>query len=321
MKGRKLTVIKGGLNQEKPWSRRWRRLQRLGFGLGLSLLALILVGSAGSFVVRALVSQEIIRLTALDSQIPFEGILLKHEQEVLAPVNGNFVPSVETGTRVRVGQQLGVLQTATGDFPILSQAAGIFIYRLDGLEQDFPRRDTIDLELLAAAQWVLANPKAFQAVTTVEADKPLAVIVNNSYIQLLGRLKTRPSGNANILSFESNGRTLEHLGQVKNALEYNGNTWLLWDIGDLPDELSLGRIVSGSVWTRRDEAARLPAGALVWKNNRPGVLLQTPQGRRFQEAEVLLNHQGEVWLGGLQEGQRVLVFAWGSGILKWWWLR
>jgi hypothetical protein len=321
MKGRKLTVIKGGLNQEKPWSRRRRRLQRLSFCLGLTLLALILVGSAGSFVIRARVSQEIIRLTTLDSQIPFVGILLKHEQEVLAPVAGTFIPIIDSGARVRVGQQLGVLQTATGDISITSEAAGIFISRLDGLEQDFPRRETIDLELLAAAQWVLANPKAFQAVTTVETEKPLAVILNNSYIQLLGRLRTRPSGSVNILSFVSNGRTLEHQAQVKNALEYSGSTWLLWEIGDLPDELSLGRIVSGSVWTRRDEAARLPAGALVWKNNRPGVLLQTRQGRIFQEVEVLHSQEGEVWLGGLQEGQQILVFAWGTGILKWWWLR
>jgi len=306
----KLKVVQGG-------RKRGNKLWRAAFAVGMAALALFLLWNSMGYLALWAADVTVVTKTTIASSTPVQCFVLRNEHLLRAPGNGKYIPLVNNGARVRVGQDVGRIEGQGGTILIQAPVAGLIFYELDGFEGHFPP-DSLDLALVESVTKYMDLSPESKKLSQVGTGDAVGVIVGNTGFQLLTSLNVHYHGKRLKINAEDGGT---YTIIPREVIQVQGQFWVLWDVISLSESLGMKRVFSAQLVTDEQEAVLVPAKALCIKDGEQGVLVLFRGKPVFNKVTVLLNQGDQVGVNGLAHGQRVLTLPWWANFVKRWWLR
>lgn len=307
----KLKVVQGG---RKRGNKLWRRL----FAAGIAVLALFLLWNSLGYLALWTADVTVATYTEIVSSVPAQCFVLHNEHLLRSPGKGQYIPLIENGVRVRVGQEIARIEGDAGNLLLQAPVAGLVIHDLDGFEEDFSRRAKLDLALVESITRYFDKSPQVKVVSQVNAGDLVGVIIENNGFKLV-----------TALNFHSQGQKLKLKtgdGSVytivpREVIQVKEKFWILWDVASLSDSLGMQRFFSAELITRELEAVLVPAKAIHNKDGEKGVIVLYRGKPVFNPVEIVCTQGKEVGVKGLVHGQRVLSLPWWARLAKRWWLK
>jgi len=253
---------------------------------------------------------------------PIQCIVARNEKVILSPADGNYIPLVDDGTKVRVGQTFAQVEGLGGIVELQAEVAGLVRHGGDGMEGMVPINITLDDQMAKVLADALKKPPVSKVLPAVEG-QPVAVIIENvSGYQLLTGLNFHSPGKRRTLKVElENGQKLNISISPQKALQSDNLFWVLWNVPSLPDTLGLNRVFDADIVTSQQQLVLVPHSALYVKDGQAGVFVLYRSKPVFNPVEVFLpeSEVGMMGVSGLANGQNVLSLPrWASFAMRWW---
>lgn len=299
---------------------RHRLALRIVAGLFLFLAAVAAVGGishwAWTKLARARVKVEMARLGVLEETTALEAVVLCSENIITAPAEGRFYPLVAEGEKVRKGQRIGSMLghvgngSAGGVVPVFSPANGVFCMHLDGLEGMLDRSGWERWDLF---ELVAANEKEgkHEASGWVPQGAPIARVVDNLENTLLAievPIATEESWQGSQFELWVKVRgdgSYERAVQV-DQIKTGEKVRVLLTLGSFCEELLHERRVKLPAAAKRWKGIVMPEECLIKRGEEDGVYVIRKGKAVWKPVEVKTCFQGQVVLGGLEEGELVV---------------
>lgn len=311
MRATKLKVVQGG-------RKRGNKLWRSFFAVGMVAMALFLLWNSLGYLALWAADVTVVTKTTITSSTPVDCFVLRKEFLLRSPGNGKYIPLVDNGERVRVGQDIGRIEGQGGKILVQAPVAGLLLHKVDGFEGHFSSGSSLDLALVeSVTKYMDMSPDA-KGVSQVGTGDVVGVIVGNTGYQLLTALNFHSQGQRLKINAEDG---LTYTIIPREVIQSESKFWVLWDVTSLSDTLGMKRAFPAQLVTNEQEAVLVPVKALCTKNGKQGVLVLFRGEPVFNEVTVLLNQEDEVGVTGLAHGQRVLTLPWWASFVKRWWLR
>ncbi|AEG61514.1 HlyD family efflux transporter periplasmic adaptor subunit [Desulforamulus ruminis] len=268
-----------------PENKKNRKFKKSRFFLGLIIIALCLYLLWGLVLgVRGLVLKAALRAENLYPQvvsqtISGEGLLIKQEYLVTAPLKGTLKFTIADGERVKSGSTLGVL-TATSlestsgvsEQAIKAPASGVFSRHIDGLETIL-LPSTLDVVELPSLDKIENEPQTMEA-GPVDKGQALAKVVDNLapiYVYAVlpeSELKKMKEEEQTYLKLQWRSQALE--AKVEKFIQ-GKQTEVLLSIKNYPDELVHQRRITFTTATGSLEGLLVDEESLVLKEGKTGL--------------------------------------------------
>jgi len=253
---------------------------------------------AKSAVLHHLLDVRFLAHDEITQTVPVQGLLIKQEELIKAPVPGKLHLLVRDGERLRVGAPLAEIQGITCK-TLYSPRAGVFCTHLDGLENLLVpgALDVLDMGAVEKIKTRLPQPKTG---AEVQSGQFIGKVVDNLqplllYVEMENAPEPAPPVGAAVrLLLE--GREL--VGRVKEVREFGGRRALLVETGDYPADLVHRRRVSMQLVTRRLAGWLVPEGAIVFQEGQPGIYVVVKQVVRWIPVAVTDRLEGKVSIEG-----------------------
>ncbi|MDD4169115.1 MAG: HlyD family efflux transporter periplasmic adaptor subunit [Desulfotomaculaceae bacterium] len=282
-------------------------LNKIGLGIAVTLIIFLLArGSiAGTFArVQFLSIQEVTATTSL------EGILFKEEKVVTAPVTGQLQFISEDGTRLGVGAKAAQITVAEQEFSslnVFTPTAGIICHHLDGLE-NILSPGNLDLLDLSHREKLTGKPVVMSK--QVEKGQPLFKIIDNLAPPVI--YAEIPKKDFPLDLADKHGRLSaawedQALSIKLREAREQGDRWAgFFLLADYPESLLHYRKVRLTVTTGKLKGLLVPAGAIVYRDDIPGIYMVVKKKARWVavKPEGELNGMVAVAGRGLGEGDR-----------------
>lgn len=311
MKVNKFKVVQGG-------RKRGNKIWRISFAVGMVVLALFLLWNSLGYLALWAADVTVVTNSNIVSSTPVQCFVLRKEHLLRSPGNGKYIPLVDNGERVRVGQDIGRIEGPGGNILVQAPVAGLVLHGLDGFEGDFSPGLSLDDSLVDSVTKYLDLSPGSKSVSLVGTGDVVGVVVGNTGFQLLTVLNFHSQGQRQKINTEDG---LTYTIIPREVIQAQNKFWVLWDVTSLSDALGKERVFPAQLVTREQEAVLVPAKALCTKDGYQGVLVLFRGKPVFNQVEVLLNQGDEVGVKGLAHGQRVLTLPWWASYAKRWWLR
>ncbi|WP_238455546.1 HlyD family efflux transporter periplasmic adaptor subunit [Desulfolucanica intricata] len=270
-----------------------RFISKHRFGTHISLLFIIILLFAGfktwSFIVYKLMDIKILVHGEIYGDIDLEGLLLKREKVIKAPVRGTVNYFINDGERIHLGAPVATIKTpdlnaaaAQANSVLYTPGAGVFCLHLDGYEEilSIDKLDVLQIPNLekitskaADTGGVGQKGQADQVVT--ERGQPIYKIVDNLSPILV---KVQVSNRIIPEKFLKSGQRV-HFFWEKHSLfgkivDYR-RQGLLWDIlislDEYPDDLIHHRKVQFSMSLQELSGLLIERKSIVVVDGRPGI--------------------------------------------------
>ncbi|MTI95022.1 MAG: hypothetical protein FH749_05960 [Firmicutes bacterium] len=316
MRKRQFTVVKGGKT-----AKRRLNLRRNLLIITVCFVMLLLGFQLLDRLQVSLVQKVVVRYTNHEVVTETGSVVLRNEHIVAAPVTGTYEPSIDNGSRTRVGQTIAVFNEQAG-LAVTTPMAGLVNYHPDGHEQKLGLQTQLSPDTIIAAEAVIEHGVETQSSFGVDKGQALATIIENISFQLLTPLAGYPEYSARTLLISSStGSTVRARGIVRDVLLKNDRFWVLWSVPELPDRFVLERQLSVSVVEDNIFRAELPKEALYSDGDQTGVFVLRGNTPVYAAIEEYYADGESVYVSCLREGQQVLVPPRWASFLKRWWLR
>ncbi|OPX84676.1 MAG: HlyD family secretion protein [Pelotomaculum sp. PtaB.Bin104] len=278
-----------------------KKVNLFKLGLGLAVLMLLLFLARGTIAgaiagVEFLSSQEVTETALLD------GILLKHEQVVTAPVSGLLQAVSEDGSRLEVGARAALIIAADQDssaLNVFTPAAGIICRHLDGLENILAPGN---LDLLDPASQQKQDVKPAAINKPVEKGQPLFKLIDNLapltvYIEL--PKSSLPPGLADKHDWlEVTWQNQTFSMKLREARE-QGDRWAgFFTLANYPEAILHHRKVRLTVTTAKLKGQLVPTGAIVYRDGEPGIYLVIKKKAQWVKVKLERELNGKVAISG-----------------------
>jgi len=281
----------------------------LSLGLSVTLLWVIIFFAWGTIVgavtrVQFLSNQEVSRTELL------EGILIKEERVVTTPVDGQLQTVVQDGTRLEVGAvavQVLSAGEAHGGINIFTPSAGIFCTHLDGLENILSPGN---LDILDLSRVEKSADKVTAGKYRVEKGQPVFKIIDNlSPLYLYAEIPRShfPPDLADKPRWLPARWENMPLAIKPYKLTDKGDQWEgVFLLDDCPASLYHYRRVRLAVTIDKLKGLLVPADAVVYRDNTPGIYLAVKKKARWVPVKIEGELAGMVAVsgGGLSEETR-----------------
>ena len=243
---------------------------------------------------------------------PLEGVLLKNESVLRAPVNGKLHLTVADGERLEAGaiaaQVLAVQEAAGGEtYELSTPVAGIYCTHLDGLEQ-LLSPDNIDVLVVPKLEKI--GDKATAEGVRVEKGQPVLKLVDNlSPVYIYAET---PKSNFPNLTADKPAwlqATWEELTLSIKPLKFTdkGDKWEgYYILSAFPDQLLHQRKIRLKITTRTLEGYLVPHRAVVDREGQPGIFLSVKKKAYWTPVTIEGELEGMLAVAGpeLNEGSR-----------------
>lgn len=335
----------GGIQPEHR-SRRKRGLFRSPRALIIfSLLLLVLIWGSGimkDFIFKFLINAVPASTSVLEETIETSFILLREEVVVSAPYGGTLEMTAREGERVAKGVVIGYLVGHGGTSlekekrtPLVSPAAGILSFRLDGYEYIFKPdtwtqldigefKDEPGLDETGNGE-AKKNGDAFTALSgPVEAGQNLFRITDNLQPSLLYVEVKAPLPDAlryNEIEIRLREPVNLPLKGTVHDIYKDGEKYRI--LVRIPSRMELqnSRLLKGTIITNKYRGVVLEKAALVMRDNVPGVYILHKGQVTWQRVEVIGTVGSKAAVAGLgqndwivtapalvKEGQRIIFY-------------
>ncbi|MDD3073888.1 MAG: HlyD family efflux transporter periplasmic adaptor subunit [Eubacteriales bacterium] len=311
MKANKFKVVQGG---RKRGNKIWRSF----FIAGIAVLALFLLWNSLGYLALWAADVTVATNSEIVSSVTVQCFVLRNEFQLRSPGNGRYVPLVDNGARVRVGQDIARIEGPSGNLLVQAPVAGLILHVLDGFEGDFSSDSVLDLALVESVTRYLAKSPGANSVSQAKAGELVGVIVGNTGFKLLTAMSFHSQGQRQRIKTEDG---LTYSIVPRQVIQAQDKFWALWDVTSLSDTLGMERVFSAELITQEQEAVLVPAKALHTRDGVQGVIVLFRGKPVFNPVEVVCNKGNEVGVKGLAHGQRVLTLPWWASLAKRWWLK
>ncbi len=310
-RSRKFTVINGKAR---------RRNHRRTVYLVLVLAALALCVRAAYFFVYDKVTAHLVQTVIaesgkLESIVDVNGLIVRNEHPVAAPVTGTLKWLAEDGQRLASGASVATLTAGDGVVQtLISPEPGILVRHLDGLEGLLRPQALAEIN---PTQFLGQTEKqsGFEQGETVPQGAMLFKIVNNfSWIYLSSipaEIGSLPEAGSHLLRFDFTERDLS--ARLILRREEEGRTTVGYELTDDAEGFYLQRFSKARIITKTTTGVILPLSALVEREGKTGVLILQKSVVRYREVEILESDQEQVAVRGLSTGLRVII---NPGLVK-----
>jgi len=239
--------------------------------------------------VQALVHDEIKETLAV------EGLLVKHEEPVIAPAPGQIRWLAEDGDRLRKGTQLAEI-SGLADQRILSPRAGVFCTHLDNLENllmpgMIDVLDVSEIEKINTRVKPLADEVAGGQIIGKVVDnlQPLLVYIQ---VEKMDEFMARSFKKGTSVRMIWNNQQL--IGKVAQASFVSSTLSMFVELAAFPEGFIHERRVQLDLVTRRLIGWLVPEEAIVFKTGKPGLFIVSEQAVRWVPVAVQDRLQGMV---------------------------
>lgn len=259
--------------------------------------------------------------SALHDERRLHGLVVRRESVVTAPAEGVFTPLVQEETRVRTGQPVGMLVTATGQTPVTAPMPGIVRYHWDGWETTATMEslwtrtpaDWLRVREGAAERWDL-GPHRTPTGSSVQRGDGLVRLVDSHgvmlYVDMPAGAGWRSGQTVQLSVPDVSGEPLRarvvQTGRIAGSDEGAAllELQMYLPVLDAVRHLDVHVVLSSHVGTV------VPVDALVWSDGEPGVLVQRRTTVQFVPVVVLAQVGDEVVLDGVAPEDRIVVNPW-----------
>ncbi|MHB1127857.1 MAG: HlyD family efflux transporter periplasmic adaptor subunit [Bacillota bacterium] len=294
-------------------------LMKAGIACFLLLVAWMIFGQLKSMIIQRLIKVEIASYSVLEEVVPLDGIIIKGETVLTAPVTGDLYTVVPEGKRVRVGEvlvrvrALGTTGETEGqDFPVVAPVTGMVSYHFDGLEHVLSPYILDELDMEKIDQIVSQPGQKSAAKSTVKKGEILVKIVDN-----IGGLEIYATPDRGVLTRQLKvGQNVELRvvglentikAQVKNVQDTPEKWRVLFVTSEFLPQALTDRQIHLEMVAHRLSGIILPRQALAVEDGKDGVYVVTTRGIRWREIQQVGIIGDQVAVEGIPEGTRVVL--------------
>lgn len=286
--------------------------KRLFFGAVFILAALVLMVPVKNMIVRQQIRYGTLEWGTLEETVDAQGLVIRTEQVVTAPVQGRFSPAVEEWQKVPADYLLGYLwtekATETKDkikIAIKAPQPGLVVYHLDGLEgvlsPDLLER--LNTDKLTA---LLNQTGEAQTVTQTDGGKPVLKIVDNLmdpfiYLRLPAKALSPVPKQGDSLNVRINGGVIR-FSRVTDLKMNTAELQLVLELKDASDPELTARRVDIKIVPKSFDGQIVDSKSLVMKDNQPGLLIPDEGVARWVKVQVAGAIGGRLAVSGIQTG-------------------
>lgn len=275
-----------------------------------------LAGGIRGLIVKAAIDVETLQPGVISQPLTGEGLLIKQEYIISAPLKGTLKFTVADGERIKSGATLATLSASSMDsttgvrqYAITAPVSGVLCRHIDGLETVLVP-GAIDVVEIPSLDKIENNPAPVEA-GPVDRGQPVAKIVDNLvpiriYTVLpeveLNRIKGQKQA---YLVLEWQGQSIE--AKVDKILEGKQPAVLL-SVQNYPDELVHQRKITFTITTGSLEGLLVNEQSLVVKEGKTGLFHVWKGIVRWTPVEVTGRLQGQAAIRGkdIQPGIRYI---------------
>ncbi|NLZ93816.1 MAG: hypothetical protein GX922_07380 [Firmicutes bacterium] len=309
-KRRNFRVIAGKKQEEKGKS--GKLLYKL-IWLGVGLLLLQLSWSAGRKVVAAVFVKTVsAQKGVLEQSLSVEGVIIRQERVVAAPVSGTLHWQAEAGERLAIGETVATIVTAAGNtHTVTMPEPGIVVKELDGLESTLQPLIIEDPTSLIIKK-IIQNERHVQNLadrSEVQQGSLVFKVVNNytwyyavqfpkeHFASFDGKqtVYLRFAGSENIAA------------KVKYLEEDAEKVTAILVLQQSVEGCYDKRFLAAEIIAARSAGIVLPASAILLRDGQAGVYVLEKSLVRYYPVEVLQTGKDKVAVDGLREGMSVII--------------
>ncbi len=246
----------------------------------MAMVVLIVVLNVRHLLVCAIAKTDILRVAEAKQTAVAEMLLLKEEQIITAPANGQASLIWEKGERVRAGEKIAEIVTYEGSPPlaVYSPVSGI-VDRSDGMENVLAKELADVIDMLAVNSdssdgKETRNTGDFEMNFEVGKGQPLCKIVDN--LEPIYAIAWSKDGEK-IFSREEKSVTILWNGCSVQAMvqEISGTASdrAVLDISCYPGIFIMERRIEAEVVTGKASGLAVNDGSLVFREDRPGLFV------------------------------------------------
>ncbi len=269
-----------------------------------------------------------------------EGITLRYEYVVTAPVAGTFTPSLHAGERVKKNGVIGVMQQEDADSlnntstPVYIQEGGVVFYQLDGWE-DILRpgaEDQVDwLRLLTLIREQFAVEDGENAIIeetasgevgiedgeagppNLAADRPIARIVDNLLdFQIFfyageNDVDALEEGQRVKIRWDENEESLTQAQVIEKGALEDGASYVLLSVSSAEERLFSQRYALCQLVVEGLNGLTVPSSAVFQEDAKDYVFIRKKNYVTQQEVEVVYSDENITMVEGLTTTDFVVV--------------
>jgi len=272
------------------------------------LLIIVVLFFAGialkDYILAKIISFEVARVDVINEYTPAKAYVFRHEYQVLAPVAGEFAPSLAEGERVKDNTIIGYIKgTGTSKTAVYATEAGIVSYSLDGMEKQMSadNLEKTDLDKITRL-FPISKENDEENFPNQSKGRPVARIVDNllDYNVLLvadestndqGEKVTLPEdGRVKFVIIDDTASSDAGIQTFSASIEQNGTisagSYLLTDVSSEESYFLNNRYFAVSLITESYSGIVVPASAIIEKDGKQGVYIRSKNVLAFQEVKV-----------------------------------
>jgi putative membrane fusion protein len=288
------------------------------------LIILLLVLAAGimyhpikNLAVSKLIQYGTAQWKVLEQSVVGEGVIIRDETIIPAPVGGVFEPLVSEGEKVAAGRIIGYIKTqgATEEgeltkVPVQAPKAGLVSFHPDGLEEVLKPNLLGDLDWDKVSALFQENRAPVAGFPKAEKGKPICKIVDNLLNPYLfiqcpqDTLAGVEKGQEMKVRLSDKVATKTIIHEVKKSKEHN---ILLAEVFDAPDSDLESRFVPVQVISHVYEGVTILKEALVRINGEEGIYVPRKGICKWVKVEVKGCVGEEAVVSGLDAGTEYII--------------
>lgn len=243
------------------------------------------------------------------------GFVMPSTEVVKVNHAGDVVAKVAPGQRVGRGQMVATLEYATDKGKkkaeeLLAPHAGLLFYKSDGYQGVDSIKKVRGLDL----KHIYENSQGKQKTVSdhsVSKDEPAFVIVDNMRsVKLVFQFRGKPKGffeepgDVFLIRFpEENVRTAATVEEIALGKE---DSYVLCDIGPMPDHFLKRRVVSGQAYRTELTTLTLDKASIIYKEDQPGVYTRNRGIVTWQPVKILKRKGDKVITETLPKGTTII---------------
>jgi putative membrane fusion protein len=306
-KRRNFSVIHGTKKKKKPG-------EVLLYVMLLTAVGLLVLQATYSFAREVLASvfvkTVISENTTLEQVISVNGVIVRNEQVVAAPITGTVQWFAAEGERVGVGTKIATITADNGTTQsVFAPVAGVIIRELDGLEGVLQAKSLRTLDLTQATKKAQKSHVVFEN-EGVRQGTMLFKVVDNYTWYLVTELAADE-----YLALSESGRSPLRIN-FSSPEEMKSSWSLLAEEADrvriafeLKKEVAESfsqRFVTADIIVKRTTGLVLPAKALVLNGEETGVYVLDKSKVRYRQVDVIEATEDQVVVEGVPTGYSVI---------------
>lgn len=304
---RQFTVIQG----KKKRKRRGEKAFYSVLAVAVGLLVLQAFYSLTRDVVSARFAKTMTaEMGILEQKLPVQGVLVRDERVVAAPVTGELRWLAREGERLAVGAPVAKITPDTGAAWIVSAPSpGVAVYQLDGLEGNIQFSSVKNLDLTVVSKIAYSPERVADGEKVTQGSLIFKMVGNYKWLFVteLSQKEFESVEGAATRRLRFSFAEPEDVTAAVAVLRKEENSVLLsFEVKDDLEGCFLERFTRAEIITKRTQGVLLPESAIVRQGVETGIYTVEKTMVRYHPVTILDQSEEKVVVEGVKIGSQII---------------